>query len=151
MKYVIISFGFLLLFACSDSSGITTTDAKKYRLFVEKHLQAVDQKNLDYYLSTISPNIIMITPDGTYMDSFEEVKAFHEKLFENEYKFNFKLIKENITNALAYSVYDIDLEYPDEHGHMVHQLFHLSLTFEKVNDKWMLIHDQCTNMFKENK
>jgi uncharacterized protein (TIGR02246 family) len=151
MKYVITSIGFLLLFACSDSSVITKAEAKEYKLFVEKHLEAVDQKKLDYYLSTISPDIIMITPDGTYMDSYEEVRAFHEKLFENEYKFNYKLIKENIKPTIAYSVYDIDLEYPDEHGHMIHQLFHLSLTFEKTKGKWMLVHDQCTNMFKENK
>ena len=143
--------GFSSLFACANKDSNADSDSKTYRSLVEKHLDAIDQKNLDYYLSTISPDIIMITPNGTYLDSYEEVKAFHEKLFENKYKFNYKLIRENVKPSLAYSVYDIDLEYPDEHGHIIHQLFHLNLTFEKQNEKWMLVHDQCTNVFKENK
>ncbi len=114
---------------------------------LERHLQAVQDRDLDAFLSTVAQDgsLTMILPNGSLLDDYAEIVELHEEWFADpEWQLTTELVTEHETSAMGVALLLVTYQDVDEAGEPIQFQYFLSLTFAKHAEEWLLIHDQNT-------
>lgn len=113
---------------------------------LEKHMQAIVQKDIVSFTDTIHPtDITLILPNGKLIQNREEFIQFNQDWFSDlDWKIKYDIVKSQESKEMSFAVLFIQYDDLDEEGTPYQQDYYLHLVFEKENDNWLLIYDQNT-------
>ncbi len=118
--------------------------ATSFAEVMSRHLNAIQQRDLVAYMSTIAPDddLLMILPDGSSWDTRQAIEQGHQQWFsDTSWVFDAELVKQNVQSQFALTVYRVSVNRPERPG----QPFLLSMLFAPAEDGcWYLRHDQNT-------
>lgn len=138
---------FSLLYACKPSPSQPAAHTQTFTEGLNIHLNSIVSKNISKFESTLSRQlpINMIFPDGEMIEEVDSIIHLHEEWFAgNGWVFEYKILRKEVTAAMAYALLDIDYTKLNDEGEEVKRQFYLNLIFRLVDGKWKLIHDQNT-------
>ena len=123
--------------------------AGKNRSFEETlkvHLQAVEDRDFDTLLSTLPEEggeTVLILPRGSIDKSRDNFVSGHKDWFaDKSWKQKFEIINTITTAEMA--VATVKYVYTEGTGEVWNAL--LGLVFQKIDDRWVLVHDQNTRI-----
>ncbi len=117
-----------------------------FRETLDKHLQAIRERNLPALLETLPPeDIVLITSDGWLIRSVREFAEMHATWFDQTtWSLDARLVQIWETADLGVAV--LRLEYRDEPPGKapLHETSYLTLIFARRDDRWVMVQDQNT-------
>lgn len=119
----------------------------RFQQTLERHLQAVQDRDLKTFLATIADDgsLTMILPNGSLLDSYEEIVELHEEWFADpDWQLTTELINKHASSEMASALLLVNYQDVDEAGGSVQFQYFLNLIFANRSGKWLLIHDQNT-------
>ena len=114
---------------------------------LERHLQAVQDHDIDSFLDTIAADgsLTMILPNGNLLDSYDEIVDLHQEWFaDKEWQMSTELVTKHESSEMASALLLVNYEDVDEDGSPVQFQYFLNLIFARRNGKWLVVHDQNT-------
>ncbi len=136
-----------------DNSLLKELDNKKslieksFIAVLQAHLNAIQNRNLDEYVKTISQksDITVILSNGKILNNRDSIIAMHKEWFASKtWVFNYTVEQTIIKNDFAIALLAYNYQDIDEHGKPYEFTNLLSLLFECQNGEWRLIFDQNT-------
>ena len=119
---------------------------KTFEKTLKTHLQAVEDRDFDTLISTLPEQggeIVLILPNGSIDKSRDNFIAGHKEWFAGKsWKQKFEVI--NTIETAEMAVATIKYIYIEGNGETWNAL--LGLVFQKVDDHWVLVHDQNTRI-----
>jgi uncharacterized protein (TIGR02246 family) len=118
------------------------TDARKA---IDRHLETITARDLDGYAATLHDDVVLVLPTGTTFTGKAAVVDFHREFFADpdwsqDLAEKTTTVGENVARAL----FEADYRDVDTQGAPVRRRFLVGLVFARVDDEWLLLHDQCT-------
>jgi len=157
-----LSLGILFIFlfnsSCKDSNHKTTSNENivltNQNLFIEtlqKHLDAVSNKDLESLKETMHPNgkMQLILPSAEIMYTFEDFIMYHEDWFSMpNWSFETKIISSNVGEKLGVATTEIIYREPERDGKPYFNRMNVSYVLEKTNNSWYVIKDHASSIEK---
>lgn len=113
------------------------------------HLQAVENRDFDALVSTLPEEggeTVLILPQGSFDKSRDNFVASHKEWFADPgWKQEFEVI--NIIETPEMAVATIKYVYTEGNGDVWNAF--LGLVFQRINEQWVLVHDQNTRIEAE--
>lgn len=141
---------FILVFSLFIASGKAQSLVKNEPSFVasqQRFLDGLEQKNIGILMESVDDTLTTIFPDGEIMHTKEKFRAFNEAWFKKDWKITTEAVNNEEKNDLAYSL--IKYKYvrfnPDKSEKSASHIF-LLLIYKKVNNQWILVHNQHTKI-----
>lgn len=132
------------VFAIAASPSTAESCARSFDTVVERHLQAIDDRDLASYMSTIPPDSedLMILPDGSVWKNRSEVESGHREWFADpSWTFDDQPVHRIREDQFGVVVQRVQIVRPDRTS----PPFLLSMLFAPAADGcWYLRHDQNT-------
>lgn len=124
-------------------------DFSEFEKTLRKHLAAIEEKNITDISATVSDSVTLIFPDGSMLKSKEKFMEFHKKWFgDPSWKMAIQVVSAENSDSLGYALIKYRYEKSKENEiQSVHHTY-LLLIFKKIKGKWLLWHDQNTQMEK---
>ena len=118
---------------------------------MEKHLEAVANKDLATLKGTLSPEgkMQLMLPNTEIMDGVEKYVKFHEEWFKDtSWTFETKIL--NAYVGLHYGIFITEQIYrePERDGKPYFNRMAVSYGLERVEGQWYVITDHCTSIEK---
>lgn len=115
---------------------------------LQKHLDAISQKNLDVIKATVADSVTLIFPDGEVLRSKQKFVEFHINWFKDPaWKMTTEILRVQEDGQLAYGLVKYKLINYNKDGSTKSQsTTYLVLVFEKQKSGWKLVHDQNTKI-----
>ncbi|MGX7826269.1 YybH family protein [Actinokineospora sp. 24-640] len=109
---------------------------------IDAHLAAVIERDLAAYSATLHPDVTVVIPSGRVMTGADEVVAFHSAWFaERDWTYHITHVRSVTTGDSAGRVVEVTyVDTPDAEP----SRFVMGLVFVRHDNRWLLIHDQCT-------
>ena len=153
-----IIFSFLLNSSCKDSIQKTTSTEKVVQaneaLFIEtlqKHLDAVSNKDLESLKETLHPNgkMQLILPSAEIMHTSEDFILYHDDWFAMpDWSFETKIVSSNVGEKLGVATTEIIYREPERDGKPYFNRMSVSYVLEKTNNAWYVIKDHASSIEK---
>jgi len=111
---------------------------------IDQHLATIVGRDLDGFLATIHPDITIIVPNGNVMRGADAVLEFHREWFaDGDWTYETERVDAITTPSTATRI--VEVTYRDAPSEPATR-FVMGLTFVREDDRWLLIHDQCTRL-----
>lgn len=112
---------------------------------IDRHLEAIAARDLDGYAATLHDDVVLVLPTGTTFVGKAAVVDFHREFFADE-DWTQILAEKNRTvgEHIASALFEADYTDVDPAGEPVHERYLVGLVFTRVDEEWLLLHDQCT-------
>jgi ketosteroid isomerase-like protein len=89
--------------------------------------------------------IRIIFPDGGTIEGYDDILSFHKEWFADmDWRMDFEILDIYSNGLMGYALMDVVYHDLDENGSPYEMNYYLSLLFEKIDNKWILIRDQNT-------
>ncbi len=113
---------------------------------LDLHLKAINERNLEVFLSTVATDKVrLILPNGQLITGKEAFNTFHKSWFEDlDWSIKSQTISVECHESLSTALLDVIYYDLDTNGNKTELTYYLYLVFEKIDEKWYLIHDQNT-------
>lgn len=139
--------GLVALFV--TGAGCAQTIQPSFRDTLEQHLRAIPERDLDAYIPTLpstdGTDLYLIYSSGQLITDREKIIETHREWFEKtNWKFNTEKIREVVTDSMGFVLLRVNYEDQDENRTPFQMELFLNLIFQKIEGKWVLIHDQNT-------
>jgi len=143
-----------LLNSCSIDQAV---DPKQDELAciatLEKHLQAVTDRNIPVLLSTMSPTgeMQLILPSTEIITGVAGFMEFHESWFADTttvWSFETKILNAKVGKELAFAVVEIIYREPERDGKPYFNRQIVSYALQKEGKQWFVLKDHCTSIEK---
>jgi len=111
------------------------------------HLQSIKDRNISKFSEFLHPseNSIIILPNGSMIEGYENIIDFHKTWFEDtDWRMDTTIVDIFATNDMGYALLNVIYHDLNEEGQPYEMKYFLSLLFKKTNDKWILLRDQNT-------
>lgn len=148
----------LSIFSCNDATQHkdTTEENPKNQnsLFIstmQKHLDAVTNKDLETLKSTMSPNgeMQLILPGEEIMDTSEKFLEFHKEWFKDTtWTFETKIVNTDIGKDFGMAITEIIYREPNRDGGPYFNRMIVSYDLKKINGKWYIVKDHASSVEK---
>lgn len=153
---------FLLLFSfaingCIESDSpkeevISSAENKEIFLSVlQKHLDAVSEKDIEALKSTLSPEgkMQMILPGSEIINSADKFIEYHAEWFQDTlWTFETKILSTEIGEKIGLAVTEIIYREPNRNGNPYFNRMIVSYSLEKIGRKWYIISDHASSIEK---
>lgn len=143
-----VAIATLLLAASGAAAAVTPPKVESLRQTVDRHLEAVNARDLDALLATVTKHPIMTTilPDGRVLETREEYRKLHVAWFaERDWRMDFKVQDVMQYGDVGIARVKYDSQVRDKTGRYVSKrVALLSLTFRREEGAWRLVYDQNT-------
>ncbi len=151
---------FMLLNSCnSQQSGSepekveidSSQNESEFVAILEKHLNAVSNKDLISLKSTMSPEgkMQLILPGTEIMHSVDSFMEYHEEWFQDtSWTFETKILNTEIGDKIGIAITEIVYREPDRNGEPYFNRMIVSYGLEKYNDQWYIIKDHASSIEK---
>jgi ketosteroid isomerase-like protein len=115
---------------------------------LQAHLDAIRRRDIDALLATLPAGnepIVLILSDGNLVRSVEEYRALHAGWFvSRSWTLDFEPVATFEGRDLGVAVLRLDYRDTRADGTPLREASLLTLTFERREDRWVMIHDQNT-------
>lgn len=111
------------------------------------HIEAINNRDLQKFAEYLDPSreTVLILPNGHKIEGYNDILNFHNEWFsDKDWKMECHIINLLPDEKFSYSLLDVIYYDVDEDGKQYSLSYYLSLLFEKVDDRWILIRDQNT-------
>lgn len=118
---------------------------------LEIHLNCMKQKRLDEFLATVLlETVTVILPNGTMIADRDGFIKLHQDWFsDTDWTLEFKVLRIEESAEMSYALVSVDYQDLDSKGSPVCLNYYLNLIFKKVDETWLMIHDQNTIFTKK--
>jgi len=160
MKKTIILLSTILLFisSCTEKEENKSIDkeaheenVKEFTSTLQKHLNAVSNKDPKTLRSTMSPDgkMQLILPSSEILYSVDSFMVFHESWFEDTtWTFETKIINTEVGEKLGIGITEVIYREPERNGAPYFNRMIVSYALEKKEDKWYIIKDHASSIEK---
>lgn len=167
MKIIKINWLFLfsvlliLTTSCTENISNTTDDSdhelneeQSEQAFVqtlEKHLNAVSNKDLKALKSTMHPEgkMQLMLPGSEIINSVDSFISFHENWFQDTtWTFETKILNTEIGGYIGLAITEIIYREPERNGEPYFNRMIVSYGLERLEDKWYIISDHASSVEK---
>jgi len=109
-------------------------------------MKAMINIDFDTFMGTVcSDKITLIMPNGSLITEYDKFSKLHEEWFKDtDWSIEYKIINTIESDAMSTALLAIEYKDVDEKGNPILMTYYLNLIFKKINEKWLLIHDQNT-------
>lgn len=138
-----------ILFIASLIVAGVANAAPSLRATVTAHLAAVEARDLDALLATVTAHdkLTLVFPDGSKFDTRKQYVAFHTQWFaDRRWTFRGEVIDVIESAKLGHVLARYRYEAPDKDGKMAARENWLALTFANEEGRWRLVFDQNTHI-----
>ena len=118
-----------------------------FRSTLALHLQAIQQRDLETYVSTLTtnPELTLIFPKGNTITARDEVIAFTTDWFSDpDWRMDAREVRVVEGSNMAFALYDVTYNDLGPTGQPYQLQYFLNLIFALEAGEWKLIHDQNT-------
>ncbi len=121
-----------------------------FRVTLSYHLESLQERKLDDYLKTVClDKVLVIMPNGNLINSGDQFIEFHKDWFaDTNWEMECEIMKIAEGTELAYTLIEVLYKDCDKDGNPISMNYFLNLIFKKIDDRWLLIHDQNTTFEK---
>lgn len=129
------------------SSGAGKGSALTFQQALQRHLKAVQERDLDTFLTTIANNgsLAVILPNGDYLHEYQDIVELHREWFADpDWRLEVELVNQRESSAMASALCLVTYKDVDEAGEPLQYQYFLNLIFAKQGSQWLLVHDQNT-------
>ena len=126
-------------------------DEKAVLSVMNRHLNAVTNKDLNALKSTMSPDgeMQLILPGSEIIHSVDSFMAFHKSWFQDKsWSFETKVLDYKVGEELAMVISEITYREPERNGSPYFNRMIVSYILKKLNDKWYVIKDHASSIEK---
>jgi len=146
MKRVIPVLCGLLLLICS---GVPAFAAESFGRTLERHLQAIQDRDLEAMMATVSeqPGPTLIFPNGQLLTGKQAFREFHTTWFaDTQWRMDITEVRRVVSANMATVLLRYTYRDVPEVGQGNPRSSFLVLVFQQINDQWLLVHDQNTRI-----
>jgi ketosteroid isomerase-like protein len=116
---------------------------------LEKHLQALREKNIDAFLETVpqTGEFSLILPNGKLLNTAEEFVEFNQDWFgDPDWSMKIDIVRQMVGEEIGFALLDVIYSDRDREGKAIQKSFYLNLIFQRdASGQWLLTHDQNTD------
>lgn len=156
---------FLLLLICI-SCGESTTDKrplvdndaalqnkKECTALLQKHLDAVTNRDLATLKSTLSPEgkMTLLLPGSEIIKDVDGFMGYHEEWFKDTttvWSFETKILETDVSETMGIGITEIIYREPERNGEPYFNRMHVSYALEKIDGSWCVIKDHAASIEK---
>lgn len=122
-----------------------------FKKVLEIHLNCMKQKKLDEFLATVQLDAVtVILPNGTMIAGRDGFIKLHQDWFSDaDWTLEFQILRIEESAEMSYALVSVDYQDLDSKGSPVYLNYYLNLIFKKIDETWLLIHDQNTIFTKK--
>jgi len=136
----------------SESKKVNQADNEAaFNAVLEKHLAAIDNKDLEALKSTLSPsgNMRLILVGSEVKSSVDSFLTFHEEWFQDttwtfDAEIQSTIVKDDLGLAIVESMY----QEPRRNGQPYFNRMTISYVLEKEDGNWYVINDHASSIEK---
>lgn len=124
---------------------------KRFISTLEKHLNAVSNKNLNSLKSTMSPEgkMQLILPSSEILNSVDSFMKYHENWFrDTTWTFETKILNTEIGSKIGIGITEIVYREPERNGEPYFNRMIVSYGLENINNNWYIIKDHASSIEK---
>jgi len=154
-KYLICLFLFsILLISCAETEQTEVASAEKINAFTElmqKHLDAVSNKDIETLESTLSPdgNMQLILPSTEVMHGTDAFIDWHREWFKDDnWTFETKILDAQVGKDLGLAVTEIIYREPERDGKPYFNRMTVSYVLSYQDGNWYVIKDHASSIEK---
>ena len=152
----------LTIFSCKEETKVVHSETSikineeaneaQMRLLMQKHLDAVSQKDLETLQSTMSPrgDMQLILPGTEIIYSVDGFMEYHKKWFalDNAWTFETKILNTKVGETFGMSIVEIMYREPERDGVPYFNRMIVSYDLEKIDGSWYVIKDHASSIEK---
>ncbi|UOB18629.1 YybH family protein [Abyssalbus ytuae] len=144
------------LISCKGKQGNTTEDnftqnKESFMATMQKHLDAVSNRDLIALKSTMAPNgkMQLILPKTEIIQGVEEFMEYHRVWFKDSlWTFETNILNTEIGHKFGMVITEIIYREPERNGQPYFNRMIVSYDLEKINGKWYIIKDHASSIEK---
>lgn len=153
-KVLFLLFFLVTIVSCKEvkktPKQVELTQEQNEQQFInalEKHLDAVEKKDLKALKATMSPkgNMELIQPNMEVIKRVDGFMRFHEVFFNHpEWSLKFKIISKNVGNKIGIATTEAMYREPERNGKPYFSRMTVTYSLEKNEGKWYVIKDHAS-------
>ncbi len=138
--------GGLLLLLSLQGFAVGGEDAE-FQHTLQRHLQAIADRDLDTLLDTVSDQVDLIFPNGQLLRGKQAYRDFHVEWFgDDQWRLEPQVVRSTESAEMATVLLRYELRDVPEPGQGNPREAFLVLVFQLIDDRWQLVHDQNTRI-----
>ncbi|QNJ99195.1 YybH family protein [Constantimarinum furrinae] len=121
------------------------------REVLQKHLNAVSERNLDTLRATLAPNgqMQLILPSSEIIDGVEGFISYHEEWFAiPDWTFTPKILNSEAGSKIGMAVVEVMYREPDRNGEPYFNRMIVSYDLKNIDGSWYVIKDHASSIEK---
>lgn len=125
----------------------TTVDGSDFELLLQRHLNAIQARDLKAYAATITrgDTLYLVLPNGKLIPNRSGVLDYHRHWFaDTSWKMRFERLRTLVGQDSAVVFFHTIYDGNGDDGKPMHSEGYLTMTFRREAQGWALIHDQNT-------
>jgi len=129
----------------------TEENKRNFILTLEKHLDAVSNKDLAALKTTMSPEgkMHLILPQTEIISSVDSFMNFHKEWFKDtSWTFETEILHTDIGDKFGMAITEIMYREPDRNGKPYFNRMIVTYGLEKINGNWYIIQDHASSLEK---
>ena len=148
----------ILLISCQEKEqkiDLATEKGSNEIAFVatmQKHLNAVTNKDLVALKSTLSPNgnMQLILPNTEITNTVADFMEYHKNWFavKTPWSFETKILNTEVGEAFGIAITEIIYSEPERDGKPYFNRMYVSYALQKMDGKWYIIKDHASSIEK---
>lgn len=153
----LLTFLFAVLSCKEEKSSVEKVKAnqeqneQQFVSALEKHLDAVERKDLKTLKATMSPNgnMELIQPSMEVIKGVDGFMKFHETFFNHpNWSLKFKITSKSVGDKIGVATTEAMYREPNRNGKPYFNRMTVTYTLEKINDKWYITKDHASSIEK---
>ena len=118
---------------------------------MQKHLDAITNRDLETLKSTLSPNgnMQLILPGTEIIEQTSGFMEYHQEWFKAQnWTIDSKILNSEVGDTMAMVIVESIYKEPERDGKPYFNRMHVSYVLQKVNDNWYVIKDHMASVQK---
>ena len=117
---------------------------------LQKHLNAVSDKDLTTLKSTLSPkgNMELLLPSQKLMNKAEFIEMHADWFKDTTWTFDTKIISSTVGSKIGVATIESMYKEPERNGKPYFNKMHVSYTLENIDGNWFVIKDHACSIEK---
>lgn len=149
LSIILISCG--KKFKSEKNIGNTSQNKHEFINTMQKHLDAVSNRDLQALQSTMSPEgkMYLILPGSEIIENADNFMEFHREWFkDSSWTFKAKILDTEVGEKYGMAITEIMYQEPEREGKPYFNRMIVSYDLEKVDGKWYIIKDHASSVQK---